>query len=168
MKQNITLLTALIILASCGNSNTTEKGISVGFAKGIKVSSTGLKTINDGLTLTDSYLAADGVRTETNEVQWGKKVAVVFEGIEGFKEKNGKVFPELSIVVLDDSARVVISYDDLLNSDTGYNVKDATVLTGALTVGDPLKQGRDYTLTVTVGDKEGGGTLMGSVVIKVK
>jgi len=168
MKQNIIILVASVILTSCGNNNTTEKGFSVGFNKGVKVSSIGLKTVNSGLSLTDSYLTVEGVKIESNEVQIGKKVAIVFEGIEGFKEKNGKVFPALNIVVLDAANKVVISYDDLLKSETGYNVKDATVLTGALTIGDPLKQRQNYTLTVSVGDKEGEGSILGNVTLKIK
>ncbi|WP_449440274.1 hypothetical protein [Pedobacter steynii] len=73
MKQHITLLAALVILTSCGNNNTTEKNISVGFSKGVKVSSSGLSTVNNGLKLTDSYMTSDGIRMENNEVQYGKK-----------------------------------------------------------------------------------------------
>ncbi len=172
MKKNITLfvsaLAASAILTSCGNSNTTEKGTKVGFAKGAKISSSGLKTLNDGLTLKESYFIVDGVKTESNEVQIGKKVAIVFDGIEGFKEKNGKVYPALSILVLDAKNQVVVTYDNLLKSEAGYDTKDATMLTGSLTIGEPLKQGESYTLTVTVGDKESDGGIVGNITLKVK
>lgn len=168
MRRNITILAALVILTSCGNNNTTEKGFSVGFAKGVKVSSSGLSTVNNGLKLTDSYMTSDGIRMENNEVQYGKKTAVVFEGVEGFKEKNGKVFPGLSIVVMDEANKVMLRYDDILKSDIGYDAKDASVLSGALTVGDPLKQGHTYKLAISIADKEGDGAIAGSATLKVK
>ncbi|MFA4870735.1 MAG: hypothetical protein WC623_21240 [Pedobacter sp.] len=172
MKNN-TLIFVAIILAmfanSCtSNSDSKEQSVSIGFAKGAKISSSGLKTVNDGLTFKESYFIADGVKTESNEVQIGQKVAIVFEGIEGFKEKSGKVFPALSILVLDAKNQVVVTYDNLLKSETGYDVKDATMLTGSLTIGEPLKHGESYTLTVTVGDKESANGIVGNITLKIK
>jgi predicted small secreted protein len=172
MKKDIILLVAVlaasIILISCSNSNTTEKGFSADFAKGVKVSSSGLSTVNNGLELTDSYLASDGRRMENNEVLLGKKIAVVFEGVKGFKEKNGKVFPGLNIVVMDEADNVLLRFEDILKSNVGYDAKDASVLSGTLIVGDPLKQGQNYKMALTIWDKEGDGGIAGSVTLKVK
>lgn len=172
MKNNPLILATVclaMLASSCTNSsNSKEQSVSIGFAKGAKISSSGLQTINNGLTVKDSYFIADGVKTESTEVQIGQKVAIVFNGIEGFKEKNGKVFPMLSILVLDAKNQVVLTYDDLLKSETGYDVKDATMLTGSLTIGDPLKQGETYTLTVTIGDKENDSGIVGNITLKVK
>lgn len=172
MKTNRTVLVAILaasfMLTACTHNNSTEKGVSIGLAKGVMASSTGLYTVNDGLTLKDSYLAVDDRRVGSNEVEVGDKIAVVFEGVEGFKEVNGKVFPELTIVVTDMDGNILLLQEDLLKSDTGYDAKDASVLSGTLLVGDPLAQGQEYLLTVNINDKEGAGTLAGSITLKIK
>lgn len=171
MRNNSLLLASVlatsVILTSCGNSNTTEKGFSVGFAKGIKISPTGLNTINSGLKLTDSYLTADGARMASNQAHIGQKIAVVFEGIDGFKATDGKVFPGLSIIVMDNANNVVLHHDDLLKSEAGYREKDASVLSGSIVIGDPLKKGQTYKVTVSIADKKGEGSIASTVELKV-
>ncbi|NRF37419.1 hypothetical protein [Pedobacter foliorum] len=171
MKKNMLLLASVlaasVTLTSCGNSNSTEKDFSVGFAKGVKISPTGLKTVNSGLKLTDSYLTADGARMASNQVEIGKKIAVVFEGIDGFKATDGKVFPSLGIIVMDNANNVVLHYDDLLKSETGYSEKDASVLSGSVVIGDPLKKGQSYKVVVSIADKKGEGSIASTVDLKV-
>lgn len=161
-------LLAITVLSCTNNNGNKEQGVSMGFAKGAKISSSGLKTLNNGLTFKESYFIADAAKTESNEVKIGQKVAIVFDGIEGFEEKNGKVFPVLGILVLDAKSQIMLSYDDLLKSDTGYDVKEATMLTGSLTIGDPLKEGESYTLVVTVEDKGTNNSIVGNITLKVK
>ncbi|WP_449440272.1 hypothetical protein [Pedobacter steynii] len=69
---------------------------------------------------------------------------------------------------MDETNNVLLRFEDILKSDVGYDAKDATVLSGALTVGDPLKQGKSYKLAITVWDKESDGGIAGSVTLKVK
>ncbi len=170
--KNILIFTSIslaISTSSCTrNSSSKEQSVSIGFAKGAKISSSGLKTVNTGLTFKESYFIADGAKTERNEVQVGQKVAIVFEGIEGFGQKNGKVFPSLSILVLGAKNQIVLNYDNLLKSETGYDPKDATTLTGSITIGEPLKQGETYNLTVTVGDLESENAIVGNIILKIK
>lgn len=171
MKKNSlipTLMVTILFACSCINKNDKEQSVSIGFTKGAKISSSGLKTVHNGLTFEESYFIADGTKTESNEVKIGQKVAIVFDGIGGLKEKNGKVFPQLNILVLDAKNQIVVAYDDLLKSDTGYDVIDATMLTGSLTIGDPLKKGESYTLTVTIGDKDTDSSIVGNITLKVK
>ena len=171
MKKTLIFLSTVFTISALSCTNTSgdkEQSVSFGFAKGAKISSSGLKTVNTGLTFRESFFTADAARTESNQVQIGQKVAIVFEGIEGFEQKNGKVFPALSIVVMDSKNQMVLNYDNLLKSEIGYDPKDATTLTGALTIGEPLKQGETYNLTVTVGDMESENAIVGNITLKVK
>lgn len=162
------ILFAITTLSCTNTSGEKTQSVNIGFAKGTKIRSSGLKTVNTGLTFKESYLIADGVKTENNQVQIGQKVAIVFEGIEGFEQKNGKVFPSLGLVVMDAKNQMVLNYDNLLKSETGYDPKDATTLTGSLTIGAPLKPGETYNLTVTVGDMESENAIVGNITLKVK
>lgn len=180
MKKNAKKLAAVIMVmvmaTACNNSNGNnnnipEKGISVGSAdKGATMGSLGLNTINDGLTTKDNYLTVDGKRMENIDVQKGNKIGVVFEGIGGLKEKGGKVFPRIELIVLDEATNMPVfqKEDLLLKSDAGYSVNEASVLSGDFTIDNSFKQGHSYKLAINVSDKEGTGGIVSTISVKVK
>lgn len=51
---------------------------------------------------------------------------MIFEGLTGFKEENGMVFPGLSLTARDNENNVIINYDDLFldYSESGLSVTD--------------------------------------------
>lgn len=185
MKKITKILTAfiipvMIIPAACSNSNNNndsskipENGIKVKVGsddKGAKMGALGLNTVNDGLTVKDSYLTVDGKRMENTDVQSGDKMAFVIEGIGGLKEKDGKVFPRFELIVLDETTNMpVLQKEDLLSkSETGYSVAEAAALSGAFTIDNSFKQGSNYKFVINVSDKEGTGVIMSTISLKVK
>ena len=179
MKQNTKKLTAiimmmLVIATACNNHDSNkvpEKGISVGSAdKGAQIGSLGLNTVNDGLTVKDNHLTIDGKRMENTDVQIGSKIGVVFEGVGGLKEKDGKVFPRIELIVLDEATNMPVfqKEDLLLKSDAGYSVNEASVLSGYFTIDNSFKQGHSYKLAINVSDREGTGGILSTISVKVK
>lgn len=56
---------------------------------------------------------SDKVITD-NKIKYNDNIYIIIEGIKGFKEENGMVFPGLSIVGTDSGGNIILSKDDLL------------------------------------------------------
>jgi hypothetical protein len=61
-----------------------------------------------------------------NKIKLNENVYLLFEGLAGFKEVNGTVFPGLSIKASDEIGEQLLNYEDLFadNSETGFNASD--------------------------------------------
>jgi hypothetical protein len=54
-----------------------------------------------------------------NKIKFNENTYVIFEGLTGFKEENGMVFPGLSIKGTDKDGKQILDYDDLFADYTG-------------------------------------------------
>jgi hypothetical protein len=81
-----------------------------------------------------------------NKVKVNDNVYMLFEGLSGLKEEDGKVFPGLSIKASDDAGEQLVNYDDLFAdyNDTGISVADfssqvsSTLVFSSLEVKNPV------------------------------
>ena len=158
-------LATTVILASCSgsaSSGTTSEPvvsdnstiISNDQASARLDQDTELSTGIQGFSVEKIYLI-DGQdhKISSSEVALNSQFSIVYEGVKNYSLKDGKAFPNLSIQVIDNDQKTVVSETDLLASYTeGLSEADAAVLRATITVGDPMKAGK-YICSVQVVDK---------------
>jgi hypothetical protein len=170
MKKNMlfesVVFACIIALACCCGSQSSEQATSDPEVSGdnttITTDGSGAKFDNkteletgfQGLTVGDVYIV-DGSdkRISGNEIALNSTFSIIYEGVRNYTLKDGKAFPDLSIVVTDASQNPVISEQDLLASYAeGLSEEDASVLRASVTAGSPMKQGK-YMCSIQIVDK---------------
>jgi hypothetical protein len=148
-----------IVLFKCGgissegssgnNTTVTDNGSGVKFDD-----ATELETGFQGLVVGDVYIVNENdEKISGSEVALNTKFSVIYEGVKNYTLKNGKAFPDLSILVSDPNQNPVLNKTDLLASYTdGLSEEDASVLRAIVTVGDPIKPGK-YICSIQIVDK---------------
>lgn len=138
------LINTLFVLSSCQ------------FSKGVKKDlNTGLSASYNGFALDDIYLANEtGNRLSSNKITLGSKVLVVATGVDYFSDKEGKVFPGCSIILIDKNKKEILNLPDAFADMTnGIPVAEAKTLQASLNTGDPMLIGETYHLSVRFYDK---------------
>ena len=61
-----------------------------------------------------------------NRIKFNENTYVIFEGLSGFKEENGMVFPGLSLKATDNEGNMIMDNNDLFSdySQTGLALSD--------------------------------------------
>jgi hypothetical protein len=103
-----------------------------------------------------------------NTFTYGEKYYVNFENIEGFVKKDGKVFPDLEMMVFDKSGEIVFEARDLYSKYPGGLDQSPLTLNANLTVATPIHSRHEYTLNIKISDKNGKGTFTVKFDFKVK
>lgn len=154
-----------------GDSTDTDSGFSFSASAGVKLDvNTGTKTSYSGFSVDEIYIV-DSLDNQlsSNEVDLNTKFSIVYQGIENYTLKNGKVFPGLSLQVTDTNGTDIMSEADLLSSYTqGLSAEDASGLRGSVTVGDPMKSGETYHCKIRVFDKNSDAEIVSELDFKVK
>lgn len=160
----------LLLISACSNTGK-DSGFSIGFSKGVKADlNTGAKTTYSGFAVENIYVVdAEDKQLNDNEVPLDSKFSIVFEGIENYIVKEGKVFPGLSIEVTDEAGTKILDEADLLNSYTdGFDPATASVLRGSVTVGNPMQVGQTYLCKIRVYDKNSEAEIITEMKFTVK
>lgn len=126
------------------------------FSKGVKKDlNTGLSTSYNGFTLKDIYLADEnGKRLNDNIIPMGSKVLVIATGVDYFSEKERKVFPGCSIVLIDKNKKEILNLPDAFaGMKDGLPSEEAKTLQAQLNTGNPMSIGETYHLNVRFFDK---------------
>jgi hypothetical protein len=130
-------------LWSCNFSAGTKKDLA-----------TGLSYSYHGFGVDEVLLVGpDNVAQRNNEVLLNTKIAIVAQGITNYELKDGKAFPGLMLRVTDKNDHAVIDEADLFANTEGYSPADASALRGSITIGNPMKSGEEYHVTMRVWDK---------------
>lgn len=121
-----------------------------------------------GLSADTTYFLIDDARVNNQELAIGTPVEFIFSGMHGFSIRDGKSFPGIEMMVLDQKRNVVLQYADLLDQyPDGVKVEDVRTLTMSLLVGSPLKEDEAYTWYGRVWDKNGKSELIAEIPIRV-
>lgn len=159
-------LVSMAALFSCGSSESSSDNSSDMESSGNTTTITddeGSARLNgdtelqsgiQGLQVGEIYIVdGDDKRISGSEVALNSKFSIVYEGLKNFTLKDGKVFPGLSIMVIDGNQNMVINEADLYASNSdGLTEEDASVLRAPVTVAEPMKPGQ-YICTIQVVDK---------------
>jgi hypothetical protein len=158
-----------VTLMNCGSSSTSsdetltvaeeDATITVDGAGAKLDNGTELQTGFTGFGVEKVFIVdGDDKRISTSEVPLNSTFSIIYEGVKNYTLKDGKAFPTLSMVIMDDQQVQVLSNPDLFASNVdGFTEADASTLRATVTVGDPFKQGK-YTCAVTVLDKNNGNS----------
>ncbi len=147
MKRSYLFILLAVFIASCE------------FNKSVKVDlTTGLSSKGDGLSCDDVNLSSDGKRINRNEFIYGEQIKISLTNIEGFKMDNKTVYPGMSILVLAKNGDTVLYSADLYADYTDPIDMDPLTLTATLSVGNPIRSNKNYTLFLHTWDKKGKGT----------
>jgi len=114
----------------------------------------------DGLDFDSWTLYADDVELDRDyQVPDGARLKMVFEGVSGYNEKDGRVFPGAYMTVSDLEGNTLLKEDDLFADYTeeGASVEDGKYISIYLTTGEPLQIGETYDWYIYVWDKESDG-----------
>jgi len=117
---------------------------------------TGQTTTGIGLDYDDAYLMVDGKKNATGDVNIGSKVQLFLEGISGFEEIDGNIFPAMAIDVVDSSGVSIMSAENALSKYETTGMDSANnELFANITVGDPMLSGESYIIKIKVTDLAG-------------
>ncbi len=154
-----------------GDSTDTDSGFHFSASAGVKLDvNTGTKTNYSGFSVDEIYVVdINDAQLSSNEVDLNTKFSIVYQGIENYTLKDGKVFPGLSLQVTDASGADIMSEADLLASYAeGVSASEASVLRGSVTVGEPMKSGEIYHCKIRVFDKNSDAEITSELDFKVK
>ncbi len=146
MKRNFTyifIFALLVLVCACKFSTGIKKDLS-----------TGLTSINKGLSVEDIYLTVDGIKLSSNVISLGKEVVLIADGVDDYQVKDGKVYPGCRIILTDKAGKEILNLPDAFaEQTTGLEKDKAAVLRATLTTGSPMQVGETYHLNVRFFDK---------------
>jgi hypothetical protein len=154
-----------------GDSTDTDSGFSFSASAGVKLDiNTGTKTSYSGFSVDEIYIVdAEDKQLGSNEIPLDTKFSIVYQGLENYTVKDGKVFPGLSIEVTDATGNFVLNEADLFSTTAeGYTAEEASILRGTVTVGAPMQSGETYHCKFRVFEKNGDAEIMSELDFKVK
>jgi len=130
----------------------------------------GLKLTNNGLSYKEGYLSKAKVKVTDTEFAMRDTVYLFLSGIEGYTEKEGRVFMGASMVITDPDGKKVMDEQDLFSSydQTGASKEDASVLSLSLITGEPMVAGVKYLWKSRIWDKNGKGVIEAEVEFMIK
>ena len=141
----IKILLVALVLSACNFNKSINKDLV-----------TGATSKGDGLGCDDISIQINGEKEKRNTFSFGENVVFVFNGITGFKEENGKVYPEMSMVVLKKENQMVLSELNLLNLTEGTSLSPLQ-LQANLIANFPYKNNEEYEVQLTIWDTKGEG-----------
>ncbi len=143
--KTIKILLVALVFSACNFNKSINKDLV-----------TGAKSKGDGLGCDDISIQIDGKKEKRNIFNFGENVVFAFDGIHGFKEQNGKVYPEMSMVVLKKENQMVLSELNLLNLTEGTSLSPLQ-LQANLIANFPYKNNEEYEVQITIWDTKGEG-----------
>jgi hypothetical protein len=127
---------------------------------------------NNQTSYTEVYLFSGNTNQviTSQEVAFNEKVYLIFEGLTGFREEEGKVFIGMSLRATDNAGNIILASDDMLEEydETGISAAQlkekvfANIVFTNGVVTNPLH------IEVTLYDKEGEASIMASTDLTVR
>jgi hypothetical protein len=156
MKRRAVLLTLLALgMVSCD------------FRVGANVDiESGLESSNSGLSFSKSKVDVNHQPFNKGPVYCGETLEIQFHGVGGFVVTDGKIYPNLRIVVTEQSGASLMSKDNLYEG-RGYPEKEATALTATLKLNDQYA-GKNCKFHVHFSDTKGNGRIDAVLPVNVE
>jgi len=136
-----------IITLSCDFSQSVNKDLV-----------TGMVTRGRGLSCQDVVLMAGTEKARGSTFLYGEQLRIEFDGMDGFERINNSAFPGMSLLVTENKNDTVLFYADLYEDLAEGTSNSPLLLVADLVLADPVHSGRNYTLLVSIRDKQGDGT----------
>jgi len=154
----------VLVFSACNFSKSINKDLV-----------TGATSKGDGLSCNDISIQINGKIEKRNTFTFGENVNFVFNNISGFKQENGKAYPEISMLVIKKENQMVLSQLNLLNLIEGTNLSPLQ-LRANLIINFPYQNNEKYEVKITIWDTKGDGkftynmpfTIKGNENLKIK
>ncbi len=157
MKTTLTLFFILLVLNSCNFSKSVKKDLMSGlFSTGEKIS------------CEDVYLTVNNERTTRNSFIYGETFFLNFSDVKGLSEENGKVFPEMNLIVANPAGDTIMLANDLMSEYADGMNYSPLLLTADLTLAAPIRSKAEYTAFINIWDRKGKGTFRSEFDFKVR
>ena len=128
---------------------------------------TGATSRGDGLSCDDISIQINKESVKRNTFTFGETVVFSFNHIKGFKEENGKVYPEMSMVVIKKENQMVLSNLNLLNLKDGTNLSPLK-LEANFSANFPYQNNEEYEVQITIWDTKGEGKFTYNMPFTIK
>lgn len=120
---------------------------------------TGMTTNGAGISVKDVYLEINDKKVKRTEYQYGEKVLIRCNGIDGFERKNGNAIVGLSVKIINSKTKEIVeSNDDLFKGKVEGFQEPSLLITTNFNAVFPYQNDESYTIMVHIWDKEGKGT----------
>jgi len=120
---------------------------------------TGMKTTGSGISVKEVYLEINDQKVKRTSYQYGEKVVVRCNGIDGFERKNGNAIVGLSVKIFNSKTKEVVESNSDLFKDNSEGFSEASLLiTTNFNAAFPYQDDESYTIKIHIWDKEGKGT----------
>lgn len=105
-----------------------------------------------------------------NEARLGGRIGLMIEGMNGFKEENGKVFPGADITIYDKQGKEQYHSEDIFKDNKAGDdpAKAQESLSLFLTLKDEKLRNDESKWVFKVWDKKGDGVLEADIMLKLK
>ncbi len=150
-KMNRTIIysatTVIALLNGCSFQQSVEKDLITGaFSRG------------EGISCEEVHIDTGGRTGKELAFVYGEKVNILFENVRGFTEQNGKVFPGLSIHVVENGQDTLLAYPDLFEAIGEGTDLSPLQMQANFTAVLPYGNKKDYKAYIKIWDKKGTGT----------
>lgn len=115
-----------------------------------------IETVNNGLSFDDIYMASDkSTPIPMNKSQLGSNAYIMFKGLKGFSESDGKVYPGCEVTLVDKNNNTILHNENILNNYAdGVMPFAVSQLYAGASLKDPVKAGETYSLSIRIFDKK--------------
>ena len=128
---------------------------------------TGAVTTGNDLSCDAVYMQINGETIHRNTFIFGENVNFIFNDINGFKQENGKVYPEMSMVIIKKENQMVFSELSLLNLTDGTSLSPLQLKANFI-AGFPYQNNEKYEVLLTIWDTKGDGKFTYKMPFKVQ
>jgi len=114
-----------------------------------------IETVKNGLSFEDIYMASDKTTPiPVNKSLLGSNAYIMFKGLKGFSESDGKVYPGCEVILVDKDNNTILHDENILsNYADGVMPFAVSQLYAGASLKDPVKAGETYSLSIRVFDK---------------
>ncbi len=147
MKRKMNLSLICFLIYSISYAQITEKDLY-----------TGATCLNNGLSAESIVMEINEEAQITNTFPFGDKIKFIFEDVKGLKEYDKKVFPGISILILENKKDTILKKDDLLTDDEGIDIPRLR-LSAHFQAIMTNNRNNNYEVHIKIWDKKGDGVL---------
>lgn len=120
--------------------------------------STGAYSRGNGIACDNINIIANGEIENRNTFIYGEKIDIAFNNIVGLNKENNKVFPKLSLYIVQNQKDTLLSESDLFSNYTDGVELSPLQLQANFVALFPHENNETYELFITIADKKGDGS----------
>jgi|TARA_R110000850_G_scaffold203228_1_gene329553 hypothetical protein len=155
--KTLSLIFTVMLLSSCQFNQSVKKDLS-----------TGAYSRGDGMGVETVEIEVNDEVDTRNAFVYGEKVNLVFDDVTGLTRLEDKVYPGLSMHIMNNQQDTVFSNTDLLNTLEDGTALSPLQLQAHFFTALPYKDNEEYKVKVTIWDKKGDGTFVYELPFTVK